>query len=433
LTGRLEKYLARHGVDGPWTLREASGLGFRHAVVIPALAEQDSLFTTLDALASNSAEALAETLVTVVVNQRQDAPDAIRRENLATLRDLELYASRSPLRLAWVDAASAGRELPNSRGGVGLARKLGFDLSLARLDPSPHGFIASLDADTLVRPDYLPALARHFSQSAAGAAVIPFCHQPGTSTAQQAAITRYELYLRHYLLGLTLAGSPYAYHSIGSALAFRPAAYIKSGGMNVRQAGEDFYLLQQLQKTSGVEALAGTVVYPAARCSTRVPFGTGEKVARLMDGEQQAVTFYAADCFRALATWLQLATANLDASGEQLLEKLATTSPAAAEYLREAGFVNGWQRVQKNHPQPPQRRAAFHGWFDALRSLKMIHHLSATAHPRIDSEVALKPLLAWAGWPIVDKPAGQLVLIRNRQTGEPFPESSCPTVRPTRL
>jgi hypothetical protein len=32
--------------------------------------------------------------------------------------------------------------------------------------------------------------------------------------------------------------------------------------MNLRRAGEDFYFLQQLAKTSGVSGLTGTEVYP---------------------------------------------------------------------------------------------------------------------------------------------------------------------------
>jgi len=47
---------------------------------------------------------------------------------------------------------------------------------------------------------------------------------------------------------LQQAGSPYAYHTIGSAFACRAEAYIAAGGMNRRHAAEDFYFLQQLAK-----------------------------------------------------------------------------------------------------------------------------------------------------------------------------------------
>jgi len=433
LTLPVGKYLARHGLSGPWSIERANNRDWRNAVVIPALAERDSLFLTLDSLATNPRELLAQTLALVVVNQRVDATAADRQDNLATLDSLQCYAASTPLQLGWVDAATPGKELPEDRGGVGMARKIGFDLVLHQVAAHPDGFIASLDADTLVRPDYLPALEAHFSRTPAGAATIPYCHQAAGDPAQQIAIDSYELFLRHYVLGLMLAGSPYAYHSIGSSLAFSPQAYLKAGGMNLRQAGEDFYLLQQLQKTSGVRQLGGTVVYPSARLSARTPFGTGERVARQLQGEGSAVEFYAAGCFRILAAWLQLLSNNLDASGEQLLQQFTTSSPEACRFLQNNNFLAAWQRLQQNHPQPQQRLGAFHGWFDALRTLRLIHHLSATSAPRCAAEPALTPLLHWAGWPTVDKPAAQLVLLRSKQTGEDAPEAHCPLPSQPRL
>lgn len=426
MTLPVGEYLARHGLAGSWSIEGANDRPWRNAVVIPALAERDSLFLTLDTLAANPRDRLARTLVLVVVNQRVDATVAVRLDNLATLDSLERYATTSPLLLGWVDAASPGKELPEDRGGVGMARKIGFDLALQRMAAHSAGFIASLDADTLVRPDYLPALEAHFIRTPAGAATIPYCHQAAVDPAHQCAIDSYELFLRHYVLGLALAKSPYAYHSIGSSLAFSPQAYLKAGGMNLRQAGEDFYLLQQLQKTSGVRQVSGTVVYPSARVSTRTPFGTGERVARQLQREGSAAEFYAAECFHILAAWLQLVSNNLNASGKQLLQQLATSSPEACRFLQNNNFLATWQRLQQNHPQPQQRLNAFHGWFDALRTLRLIHHLSATSFPRCVAEPAMTPLLHWVGWPTVDKPAALLVLLRSGQTGEDAPESRCP-------
>ena len=60
------------------------------------------------------------------------------------------------------------------------------------------------------------------------------------------AIMKYELYLRYYRLALEYTGHPHAYHCIGSAFAVRTLDYVAQGGMNKRQAGEDFYFLQKL-------------------------------------------------------------------------------------------------------------------------------------------------------------------------------------------
>src|SRR6185369_6760135 len=138
------------------------------------------------------------------INHREDAPEADKADNLATLAVLAESAPSMPhLNLAWVDAASPGLELPAKGGGVGLARRIGLDLALTRLQTHGHDpILVCLDADTLVRPDYLPALIRHFHGSACGGAVIPFLHQQGLSPQSDRAILRYELFLRCYVLGL---------------------------------------------------------------------------------------------------------------------------------------------------------------------------------------------------------------------------------------
>jgi hypothetical protein len=105
--------------------------------VIPALAESATLFATLSSLAANPPEMCERFLVLVVVNQGVDAPAADKADNLVTLK--LLAAGDDPrlsrLRLAWVDAASPGLEMPVKGGGVGLARRIGLDLALSRLDP----------------------------------------------------------------------------------------------------------------------------------------------------------------------------------------------------------------------------------------------------------------------------------------------------------
>jgi hypothetical protein len=46
------------------------------------------------------------------------------------------------------------------------------------------------DADTLVRPDYLPALVEHFSGNQNSGAVVPFCHQRGTTPEEDDRLAR---------------------------------------------------------------------------------------------------------------------------------------------------------------------------------------------------------------------------------------------------
>jgi hypothetical protein len=413
----IRRYLQSRGVKGPWKISGTDRDNFAGVIVIPALAEADYLGHTIKSLAQNPPEILDKFLTLVVVNHRQDAPLEVKKNNLDTLRMLATRKDSFPnLPLAWVDAASPGLELP-PHGGVGLARKIGFDLALERLNYQKNSpLLISLDADTLVRPDYLSALICHFQNSSAGAAIIPFCHQQGSTLEEDQAIKRYELFLRAYVLGLKLAGSPYAFHTIGSTMACTAAAYGRAGGMNTRSAAEDFYFLQQLAKTSGIEQVRGTIVYPAARPSWRVPFGTGKSVLKILTSPLGAIKFYQTACFQILKNWLDLAAQHTDLSATQIQKMAAEISPSLANFLSRIHFQEVWAKLQKNYHSPRQLQSAFHIWFDGLKTLQLVHHLSAGPFPKAEPEEALPSLWQWAGFVPPATLAEHLSLLRRLQS-----------------
>ncbi|MDI6755377.1 MAG: hypothetical protein QME78_13410 [Thermodesulfobacteriota bacterium] len=390
--------------------------------MIPSLAEGQYLWATLASLAQNPSDLLSRFLILVVVNHRRDALLSDKLDNQQTL---QMLAAKNPflsgLCLGWVDAASAGLELPIKTGGVGLARKIGFDLALPRLGYQKVGpLLISLDADTLVRPDYLGAAIHHFRGAEASGAVIPFCHQPGSTTEEDRAIKRYELFLRAYVLGLSRAGSPYAFHTVGSAMACSAEAYVRAGGMNARQAGEDFYFLQHLAKTVGISQVKGTVVYPSPRASHRVPFGTGRSINRLLAGDKEAVMFYQTACFQILGEWLALIAQNINASGEEIRVKAERISKDLGAYLDNIRFSEVWEKLQKNFRDRATLLTGFHSWFDGLKTMKLLHHLSAGPLPRWEPDKTLPQLFQWAGLEPVNGIDGQLALLREMQIGEDY-------------
>lgn len=327
--------------------------------------------------------------------------------------------------LFWIDAATPGQELPAGQG-VGLARKIGMDAALTLLDYGDQDpLLICLDADTTVQPDYLTAIVSHFSAAKAGGASIPYCHRPAIDSAGQAAIDRYELFLRVYVLGLELAGSPYAFHTVGSAMACRAMAYCASGGMNRRLAGEDFYFLQQVHKTSGVATLAGTVVQPSPRSSRRVPFGTGRSVGDMLADGQQRLLFYQPEVFTIVGAWLATVAEHVEQDAGVLLEQAGQITPLLAEYLVQSGFATAWANITKTNRTAEKRLTAFHSWFDAFRTMRLIHELSDHGYPRTTPEAAVPPLLEQAGLVAPDGVAGQLELLRTRQGVDTEALKSC--------
>ena len=388
----------------PWIEGDLRAEGLTQAVVIPVLAESANLFLTLTDLAANSPEILEKTLVLCVVNNRHPdiAGEADCADNQRTLEALPDFAAAHPgLLLAWIDAASEGREL-GPKEGVGLARKIGLDWALARLHESraDHcGKLICLDADTRVEANYLATIHDFFQAERRWAAVVDYAHPIDGPEDEGRAILSYELFLRYQELAWRFAGSPYAYPAIGSTMLCTGDAYAAAGGMNRRQAGEDFYFLQQLAKTGRVERVHGTTVIPSGRASHRVPFGTGRKVGQFAGDEDDAYLTYHADTWKVLRSWLVLVDGNLDATGAALLVEAEAITPELAAWLAAQEFAAAWERIRTHCTDPTQRRSQFHGWFDAFRTLKLAHHLRDNGLPRQDLFESLAKVMAWLEMP----------------------------------
>jgi len=381
--------------------------GISRAVVIPVLAESENLFDTLRSLAQNPAEELKDTLVICVVNNRAEPSTRADQitDNQLVLKHLEQIvqgrcSTADPdgkigvLRLAYVDASSPGQEL-GTKMGVGEARRIGLDTALGVLcrNGEPDGLLISLDADTLVEPNYLQSLREHFADHDFGAGVVAYHHPLPDDPDRREAMILYELFLRYHEMGLRSARSPYAWPTIGSTIVVRGDAYVAAGGMNRKQAGEDFYFIQQLVKTSTVSRIDLTTVYPSNRASDRVPFGTGAGVGRHLAGDDGLFRVYHPEGYGVLGAWLALVQDCLEASAEELLEGAGAINPELECFLSRRGFADIWPGLQQNVPDLFGLAAQFHRWFDAFKSLKLMHHLRDHGFPPMPVEEAITQLL----------------------------------------
>lgn len=141
--------------------------GFRVIAVIPACDELEEIGDTLNSLHPSENEA-----VLVIVNHPVEIDDRVRNSSAELLRRLRSGVFSCP-NLHWIDA-------PDLTGGVGEARKLGMDAVIASQLPEAleETVIASLDADTVVTPDYFSAIRNSFSADPSMAALsIPFRHR----------------------------------------------------------------------------------------------------------------------------------------------------------------------------------------------------------------------------------------------------------------
>lgn len=398
------RYLAKRAEPLRWPLHYAGLEDVDTVVVIPCLGESDTLPRTLRSLAACRHERRQNTLVICVVNNRTPefccSKDIV--DNRQLLGELEGVLEDRPtrfetsihqsLRMAYVDASSPGSELPK-KDGVGLARKIGLDWGLRVLADSdaPVRLLCSLDADTTVEPNYLDALRIAFAHETAWAGVVHFEHPLPDGCDQRKAIIEYECFLRSHVHGLRAAGSPYAFHTVGSTMVCTPEAYVAVSGMNRKQAGEDFYFLQQLAKTGEMQIIAATTVHPSPRASHRVPFGTGTRVKKSIEHAHDRITFHAPETYRSVRRCIQIADQH-PKNAETFLEKAQAFGSALPTFLRNQEFVTAWERILRGALTEQQRTRQFHTWFDAFRTLKLIHYVRDYRYPDVDLPTAAR---AW--------------------------------------
>lgn len=387
---------------------------FDFVLVVPAYGESANFMDGYRA----AAQGAGRVLVMVVLNGRVGAPTAVDAANLTCMRELRTRFSLGALGPdAWfghdatdanlsvlvVDRFSSGRQLP-ARHGVGLARKLGADLALALIvaERVRHPWIAMTDADAHLPEDYFARLTG--CERGCAAAMFPFWHEPSGEPRIDRATALYELRLRYFERGLRWAGSPYAFHTVGSTMVVDALSYALVRGVPARRAGEDFYLLNKLSKVGPVSYLAGDPIRLRSRRSERVPFGTGSESAKLARGAE--LHLYHPDCFGAIGHLVQnLGDLAAAADGappqghDATVEMLSRTQPLVRRFLDQQGARDAWSGIAAQAPDTTTRLRRLHEWFDGFRTLKLIHYLRDNGSPSLPWQEAVQhaPFMADVG------------------------------------
>jgi hypothetical protein len=447
----VRKYLAQYTEP---EARTAAPFGhrFKHVVVIPAAGEGDRVVKTLASIPPSAGTGCGNgfgasgCLVILVVNARATSTAAHHQGNSSTfdalgVRDPGLLTFLRAER--WLDRATSedallvvnravpGRFLPEKQG-VGLARKIGADLALAYWAAGfvESNWICCTDADALLPADYFTRLPEgDLTSSVPLAAVLfPFAHRvdpdpraehrkhagaqaSGANAAEhreRAAIELYELFLRYQRLGLLWAGSPYAYHSVGSTISIDARSYAAVRGFPKKMAGEDFYLLNKLAKVGGIHSLDGDPIVLSGRISDRVPFGTGRAMSQLVprDFDHESYSFPDPRAFDVLRIWVDLLERWIHAASthelapnriEETIEAdIRRALPASVAFWVEREMLRGIaDRLAAGGGKAGagvegHAARAVHGWFDSFRTMMFLRGLRDRGYPDLPYTEALR-------------------------------------------
>lgn len=389
-------YLSKYGFC-PAQISTPVPVDLKISVVIPCFNEEN-LFKTLTCFRNQIDLDFSVEIITVI-NASIHSSDEIKNLNDENFRN----------GINWTSTANSDKlkfhfilknDLPHKHAGVGLARKIGMDEAVFRFHQiGMDGIIVCADADALYENDFLKKVHDHF-----------FVHFPKTTGCSiyfehpltgnefdgkvYEAIIRYELFLRYYKNGLAWCGFPFSYHTIGSSMAVRSSAYQKSGGMNKRQAGEDFYFLQKIIELGNFTEMNSTVIVPSPRPSNRVPFGTGRSVSDWIlnpdnDGNKKLWPVYSIFIFDELKKLNEMIPDFYLSNRANLLN----LHPLLIDFLNRNDFENKMKEIRSNSSSPENFRKRFYNWMDAFWILKAVHFLRDEGMGEMDVEIASIELL----------------------------------------
>lgn len=381
----VEKYLARYA-EPEAALADRIPARYHAVLVVPALDEPPEL---LEGFRAALRGARGRVLVVVVINASSQATDQQRRGNQklwSALQSIDsgaeaiaqhaLLVSGPDADWLALDRFSPDRELPRNQG-VGLARKLGADLGLSLFsrDRLELPFLFGTDADAVLPAGYFAAAEKELQGPPT--LLYPFHHVLGEDAEAHRATEIHELSIRYHALGLSWAGSPYAFTALGSAIAVGTRAYAAVRGVPRRRAGEDFYLVDKLSKLFGVRRLTAAPIALRSRRSKRVPFGTGPRVEQILrTGEARVASV---EAFRALGALLS-GLDRVSETGEPgaLSQPMDLLAPELRRALGEALRDLGLSEVVRDamaQASGARLRRRLHTFFDGLRTLRLLHAL----------------------------------------------------------
>jgi len=300
--------------------------------------------------------------------------------------------------------------------GVGLARKTGMDEAVRRFNmlSNPDGIILSLDADCLVEKNYFEAVYDELLRRRERTGCSVYFEHPLSGNEfpgnNYKYITLYELHLRYYFQGLSFSGFPYVFHTVGSAIAVKAQQYVKVGGMNRRQAGEDFYFIQKMVPSGGYFSLTSTTVYPSPRASFRVPFGTGTSIGNLSDGNLPSLLSYNILAFKELRSFFSLTERFYHCNPDELDECYKLFPPGLKLFIDEGKWKDKIAEIKSNTSGLPSFKKRFFGWFNMFRIVKYLNYVHIELFEKVPVGLSALQLLEDIGNPFRSKEPVDLLL-----------------------
>ncbi len=365
-----DKYILKKAITS-YSVKKNPNNNLKIIIVIPCYNEDKIIDTILSVKNNNYNDNLYE--IIIVINHSINDKIQIKNNNIKTLEQLNNNIKKNNWNNIFCIKAF---DLPPKKSGVGFARKIGMDLAIKRFNDinNNKGIIVSLDADTLVKKNYLSEIDKIFSKNNIEGVSIYFEHQLNNkhiNTKQDNAILLYELHLRYFVLSLKFIGYQNVFHTVGSAFAITSLTYAKYGGMVTKKAGEDFYFINKIASNGKFKYLTKTTVYPSSRESDRVPFGTGPEVTKIIKND--SLLTYDFNSFLDLKDFINNFNWFYKIS-EQDYKNICKNLPEnLVDFLNQNNFFDNITKISTNSTNIHTFKKAFFKWFSVFRVIKFLN------------------------------------------------------------
>lgn len=336
--------------------------------IIPAYNEEN-LLDTLESLSQCNFDCYA--LVLVFINAPSNASKHIIDQNQKCHKQIQEKIALLQNKYFKI-AIDMDNQLPFKKAGVGLARKIAMDFAsnIFKQIKKPKGIITSLDSDCLVDLDYFSSIKFYFNKYNLNGASLNFLHQ---NIHQKDGIKLYEIFLRLHVHYLRKIGFRNIYHTIGSSFAIIQKMYEKCGGMNTRKAGEDFYFVNKIVPYGNYMQLPKIIVFPSARQSTRVPFGTGKAIGKWQSSSIPIWYSYATEVYSMMQIFSQKLLVHTNA--ESISKEYKNIPKPLESALNKMDFKSIVNEMQQNTASKSTFTKKLAWRIDGFFLLKLSHHL----------------------------------------------------------
>ena len=367
----LSSYLHRQNINP--LINTEPNKDLKTIVLIPAYNEPE-LILSLESLKNTTPPAFP-TEVIILINHNNLTDNSIKQINKNTfIKVNEWIENNNSKKLKFYCLLK--NNLPIKHSGVGLARKIIMDEAIYRFNKinNTNGILVSLDADTLVSKNYLKDIQNTFIKTPDLICTTFYFEHilSNLDNKNKNAIILYELYLRYFKQGLKFSKFPYAFHTIGSGFAVKASAYAKQGGMNKKQGGEDFYFLHKIFPLGNYKDINNIKVYPSARLSNRVPFGTGPAINKII--KENRLLTYNPIYFYYLKILFKNTNSLYSANNNTIANVFYKLDNSLQEFIQLEYFTKKINEINSNSSTFRNFENRFFQWFNAFYIIKYLNY-----------------------------------------------------------